>query len=341
VFAAATFLVLFGGGLLTLGIVGRGTVLGRSFAQLWWQPPAMFGLMLAGGGVARRAGDTLHCPRCEYEFRFPNPDDAPIRCPECGSAWLGLLRKGKRVRSPRLIAAGLATAALFFVVLQPVFYMRWLAPHLPTPLLFASLYASPKTWYSAWDELASRPLDAWSIRTMAERVLVVRRADQYDSAPAKWFEAMTTAGKIPPELLERYYREGVDAELVVPAHVKAGERFRAKLRVRTVAGTSGSQQIGLFFGGYRVNEGPARGKRAETLWAFSLRPDVFSTSKDSVPTELQAPASGSARVTVEYWVVYLPSFGETLSWRADGTPARPAQAAWFQRIELEKTVRVE
>ncbi len=325
--------------MLGVSIMGRGTIFGRMFAQNWWQPPAMFGLALAAGGVARRVGDSLHCPRCEYEFKFDDPEGAPIRCPECGTGWLGLLRKGRRVVSPRMIAAGGAITFFFVVVAQPVFYMRWLAPHLPTPLLFASLYASPKTWFTAWDELASRPLDAWSVRSMGERVLRLRQIDQYDSSPSKWFESMAAAGKMPPDLAERFYREGFEAELVVPDRVNAGERITALLRVKRCA-NGFALNPGLFFAGYSAGE--QRGRReGRTLWAYQLRPDVFATHRDAEAWDFYNHEPGEVRVRVEYWLVYLPSFMEQLSWLPDGTPARPANAAWFERVTLEKTVRVE
>jgi hypothetical protein len=41
-----------------------------------------------------------------------------------------------------------------------------------------------------------------------------------------------------------------------------------------------------------------------------------------------------------YWVVHQPTFND-LAWQADGTPARPSAALWFERVEVEKRVRVE
>src|SRR5436190_937521 len=86
------------------------SMLGQALAGLWWQLPFMFGLTLAAAGIARRAGDSLHCPGCEYEFTFAEAE-APVRCPECGTGWLGRLKKGRRVKSMRLAAAGVGVAA--------------------------------------------------------------------------------------------------------------------------------------------------------------------------------------------------------------------------------------
>lgn len=321
-------------------LAGSDTFVGRAILQNWWQGLAMFGFMLGSGGIARRVGDSLHCPACEYQFAFANPDDAPIRCPECGFAWLGMLRRGRRVASARLIAVGAAIVFLSVVVAQPIFYMRWLAPRLPTPLLYASLYVEPKTWFSAWDELAARPLDAPSVRAMARRVLSLRASNQYDNAPIRWFEAMAAAGKIPAAELDRYYRESIVAELLIPTRVRSGASFAAKLRVRRVAPTA-SQQIGVFFGGYRIADSGPVGRQDQTVWAFRLRPDVFSPHRDELGSDLTAGPRGTARVRAEFWVVYLPSFNEALRWNPDGTPARPPQALWFERITLERDIIVE
>jgi DNA-directed RNA polymerase subunit RPC12/RpoP len=317
----------------------RGTPFGDGvqFASLI---PLMIGMTLAVAGWSRRMGDSMHCPRCEYELGLTAEADAPIRCPECGTGWLGRLKKGRRVRSPRLIAAGIAIAVIGMIVLNPIFYMGTLAPHLPTPLLYASLYAAPKNAFKVWDELATRTLGPEWTRTMAERVLAQRGKNQYDNSPGRWFETMIASGKMPKALADRFYREGFQAELLVPKHVKAGESFTASLRVSRAA--QGSSTIGLMFAGYAIDDNPARlGRRNKTQWAFELQPGVLSRHRDVLAQPLTADHPGEVRVRVVYWLVYQPSFRDELAWQADGSPAAPTAANWFQRIELEQPVRVE
>lgn len=303
--------------------------------------PAMFGTMLAAAGFARRVGETMHCPHCEYEFKFDNSGDAPPRCPECGKGWLGLLKKGRRLRSPRLIALGTGIAVGSLIIVNPIFYMGFLSPHLPTSLLFASLYVSPKDAYSVWDEMATRPLNPTSIRVLVERVLNRRGIDQYDTSAAHWFEIMAAAGKIPPDLLERFYSESFKADLAAPARVKAGEPFTVHLRVTQASGGWGVQ-LAFMFGGYTVGDDPTPlGRQTASLWAYDLRPQNFTSRRDVLPQTLQADRPGETHVRATYWIAFLPSFTETLNWQPDGAPAAPSSAMWFRRFEIEKIVRVE
>ena len=314
---------------------------GNALRNVGWMIPGMAGMSLAGAAAARRVGETLHCPRCEYEYKFDDDANAPIRCPECGSTWLGMLKKGRKVRSWRLAVAGGAFAIASLLVMNPIFYMSYLAPHLPTPVLGASLFLAPGNAYAVWGELEKRPLSGWWMSTLAERALVLRASNQYDNGPSAWMEAMNTAGKLPATATERYYREGLVAELVVPAKVKVGESFEARVRVKHVANGWGTQN-GVMFGGYRVGDATqAVGRQNATTWAHELRPRVFANYTEMFAQTVTAKERGELRVKVEYWVVYLPSFMETLEWQADGTPEKPPTALWFERRELEGVVKVE
>ena len=329
-----------------LGYYGAGTImlqglaLGNALNGMWWMVPFSFGTGLAVAGLKRRAGDSLHCPKCEYEFKFDVAADAPARCPECGTPWLGMLKKGRRVRSGRLIAVGAAVTIGAFLLLNPVFYIGSLAPHLPTSLLYASLYTSPRSVYTAWDELATRPLDAGSIEMMARRVIRFRAREQYDSAPSGWFEKMVAARKIPAGLLERYYAEAFVADLSVPRRVRAGQEFEVSLRVSHVANGWGDK-IGLMFGGYRVGDETAAGREDATLWEYQLRPGVFEGRKDVAVRKVKAEKAGEVRVKATWWIVVEPSFREELKWTDAGEPRTPASALWFRRFDAEKVVRVE
>ena len=240
-----------------------------------------------------------------------------------------------------MIAIGVAVAGTAVIVFNPIFYMGFLAPHLPTPLLFASFYAMPTNIYTAWDELATRPLSpAWT-RVMGARVLRLRETDPFNSSPSRWFEAMMAAGRMPPDLEERFYREGFVARLRVPERVKVGEPFTAQLRVTHVANGSGVY-FGVMFGGYAIgDDAPHAGRRYATLWDYEIRPDVFAAHRDVLEQALQADHPGAIRVRAVLWVVYQSSLREELQWQADGTPLRPGTAKWFERIELEGTVRAE
>ncbi len=303
--------------------------------------PLMFGFMLAGLGFARRMGDSMHCPQCEYEFKFDQPEDAPIRCPECGTGWLGRLKKGRRVRSPRLIGMGVAIGVLGSIALNPIFYMGFLAPHLPTPMLVGSLYVAPSNAYAVWDEMLNRSLSPRWTWVVAERVLRRRGMNPYDNGGSRWFEAMNGKGKIPPELRERFFVEGFEAELVAPSRVKVGEQIPVKLRVsRDVDGWG--TKLGLMFGGYTIGEDSAPvGRLDKTLWGHEVRPSTFRRYNDVCAQTLRADRLGDLRVRVVYWIAYLPSFTEALKWQEDGTPEPPGVALWFRRFETEKTVRVE
>lgn len=326
---------------VSITVLLSGTPLASAMQSYAAMLPLMFGFMLAGLGFARRLGDSMHCPQCEYEYKFDQPDDAPIRCPECGTGWLGRLKKGRRVRSPRLIAMGVAIAVFGSVALNPIFYMGFLAPHLPTPLLVASLYVAPSNAYAVWDEMLNRTLSPGWTETMAERVLRRRGINPYDNGGSRWFEAMNGKGKISPELLERFYREGFEADLVAPSRVKVGEAIPVKLRVSRDVGGWGVQ-LGLMFGGYTIGEVSAPvGRLDKTLWAHEVRSSMFQRYRDVCEQTLRADRPGEVRVRVVYWIAYLPSFSEALKWQEDGTPETPGVALWFRRFEIEKTVRVE
>lgn len=323
----------------SLALILRGTSFGLG-SQFMFMVPMMVGMTLVSGGWGRRVGNSMHCPKCEYEFRFDDHPNAPKHCPECGSAWLGQLNKGRRVRSPRMIAAGIGVAFFGMVVLNPVFYLRSLAPHLPTPMLYAILYVAPKSAYTSWDELATRPLDSRWTRVMAERVLRHRASDQYDSGPSQWFESMAARGSITSDLVDRFHREGFRAELMVPARVKVGEAFTVKLRVHHVAATRSC--TGLMFAGFAIgDEVPRRGRQTQPVWALELRPEAFWRHRDVLQQKFTSEHVGEIRVRVVYWVVNQPSFWNELTWQPDGTPVQPSKATWFERVEIEKTIHVE
>ncbi|MCE9619204.1 MAG: hypothetical protein K8R92_04775 [Planctomycetes bacterium] len=302
----------------------------------WWMLP----MMIAGMYFNRRIGNSLHCPKCEYECRYDDPSQVPWECPECGTIWRGRLLRGRRNRSPKRIAAVLVITLAFYFALSPVFYMGYLAPRLPTSLLCGMLYAAPTSSYTAWDELATRPLGDWGTRTMAERVLCLRTGRHDSGQGTEWLEKLEAAGSLPADLLERYYHEGFEADLIVPDRVKVGQEFTVNLRV-TRCSRGGRNNLGLFFAGYTVGESSQPvGRRNETQWAFELRPDYFSRHRDVLPQTLVVEQPGEVPVRVEYWLVCLPSFWPQLHWQENGTPTMPKDALWFERVVLEKKISV-
>lgn len=317
----------------TIGVLFWGSVL-AGFRETGGMFAMMAGFFIAQCGWNRRVGETKHCPQCEYEFGPADEAVAPTRCPECGTNWLGKLKKGRRVRSRKLMAFGVVFGLSTLILLNPIFYLARLAPHMPTPALFASLYASPNSGFSAWDELANRPLDQDWAAVMARKVLSVRQRRTYWMPGAgKWFEAMIAGNQLPPELVDRYYRESFVAEINAPSRVKAGDSFAVTLRVKHAA-INGGNQMGIMFAGYAINDAePQAAHGNQTIWILGLKKDVR-------PSSLVAPDAPEFQLRAVFWLVHQPSFIDDPKWQDDGTPTRPTAAVWFERHELVKTIKV-
>ncbi len=336
-------LLPMGGGMLwflvhTL-ILGYGNSGMRLFSQSLWQFSMMIGFMLIGTRLLTRVGDSLHCPHCEYPYTFDDAD-APIRCPECGKGWLGILKKGRKKWHLKRTLVGLALMFLGLVVLNPIFYIGRLAPHLPTSLLFASSYLTPTNNHLAWDELATRQLSPYWTSVMAKRVLSLRN-DNTNHPSSGWFEQTAAAGTMPPELRERFFVEGFQADLFLPDRAKVAEPFSATLRVTNVSSGDRTNPA-IFFAGYYLDEShTAIGRVQETKWRFDLRPDSLKPYRECFVQPITITQKGEHKVRVVYWLAYLPSFHERLKWQPDGTPAPVPTALWSKRYEFSKTIRVE
>lgn len=338
---AAALAVPFGLALTAAALFMYGTAFGRGIAGVWWQVAWLFGFALAGFGWTRRVGDSQHCPKCEYECGIPDIAQVPIYCPECGTMWLGVMKRGRRVRSRRYVVAGVVIVVGGFVLGNPVFYMGRLAPHLPTPVLLGALYLGADGLDSAWDELSTRTLGEQATRAMGEHVLSVREIARYQRGPSKWFEGVMATGGMPPELVERFYGEGFGAGVLVPARVKAGEPFAASLRV-THAAWGASTQMAVLFAGYRIGDGgEPRGRERKAMWAHQFRLDRWTGRDDALQQTLSVDQRGPVEVVATYWVVYAPSFQDELVWLPDGSPAPWKRALWMRRFESRQTITVE
>ncbi|MGE3109868.1 MAG: hypothetical protein AB7G11_08130 [Phycisphaerales bacterium] len=303
--------------------------------------PVTVGITLVHAGITRREGESMHCPICEYEHNFAEAD-GPERCPECGTGWLGRLKKGRKKKATKLIGWGIGVIIGGTVLMQPWLFFSWAAGLMPTPMLYTLLYISPKQGYRAWSELAKRPLASPWDRVMAERVISARRrASSFMNVGGSWFESAGVQASLPAGVKQRYYGGSVEADVSAPATVKAGEEFEVAVRVRRV--TRGEQQVGMYFGGYWIGDAGPVGRQPKTLWAHELGPsDFFGSHRDVLVERLAAPrTAGPCVVRATYWVVFVPSFWERLQWQADGTPAVPPGATSFERVDLERTVEVE
>ena len=320
-------------------ILGYGNSAFQLVTTLSWQFPFMIGSMLVGSRLLTRVGDSLHCPHCEYPYTFEDAD-APIRCPECGKGWLGILKKGRKKWTFKNTGFGFALIFFSLLVFTPTFYIGRLSPYLPTSLLFASSYLTPTNNHIAWDELATRKLSPYWTSVMAKRVLSMREKNPYNVSTG-WFEQTAAKGTISSDLQERFYVEGLQADLLVPTKVQVNVPFPAALRV-THAATGDRIGGRVLFAGYYIDHKPtAVGRLDESVWFRDLRPDFSKPHRDCLEQPITITTKGEHKIRVVYWVVYLQKFNDPLIWLPNGTPSPIPTATWMKRYEFTKTIRVE
>lgn len=311
---------------------------------------AAWGIQLIVLGIkGRRRGDTLHCPKCDYELGVPEPE-APIRCPECGHPWLGGWVKGQRVRSPRLAWTGAALLAVpLFALATSYTSLGGTVVHmLPTGTVIT--LASMDAWgknAAAWSEVTSRTLSPAQEASLAERLLDARRRSDYlYGPPSVWLETAVlkggAAGPLPQVLRDRYFAEFFEPRIDVPDRL--GLSAAAPLRIAGTDRSGGAPSwMYVWIDEVRVDDvsidvTPWRPKNSGG-WIFALYLRV-----DDLPFRISVPGSGpgepppldtstpgSRRIVVRLQEALVPR---------STTPGKGGPPLWTGTREIEKTVVV-
>jgi|GEM_PF-5920974 DNA-directed RNA polymerase subunit RPC12/RpoP len=319
--------------------------------------PLLFFIPIIGSQIIfyalkhRRTGSSLHCPECEYELGM-SPDDAPLRCPECGHAWLGKWVVGRSRRSPRLAAVG---ALICFLGVAPL-VVQWTGlgsaslSVLPTNMLISLVAQDP--WghnKSFWSELKKRSLTADEELRLAEKLLQLRRDHGYlYGEPAMWLGAAVQAGSLPAELIERYYDDWFEPRLAGPDTVAVNAPIT--LRIDAVERRGGPNTwMYILLGpvtvdGVEVTDSNYAQKRER--WIFSLDFISFSFAGQfkrepiMLPT-FSSPTPGPITVTVTGYRCVVPVGVVPLPPEPSAEVASPLGAIYFDRFEISKTITVK
>ena len=308
-----------------------------------WTLPVGIGAGLITAGWATRTGDSRHCPKCDYEFAFADGDeDAPVRCPECGTGWLGRLVTGRRVQSRPLIGAGVGVLAATLLLAVTLFASGgFIARAMPTPALIAWLGTSPLIGGDeAWAELATRTLTPEQRADLATRLLDLRLAERFRLTVEgkEWLDAETAAGTLPAGVQERFFAEMFRGELDVPRRVRVGEPFEVGFK-HTDANDGFNYKCFLYVGGFAVGDAPLVGQRNEGYYP-NLIDRARGTPYTPVSESLVANKPGPATVRADVWLMVQTGFPATITWNDDGTPVVPPTAAWVKRVEMVREIEV-
>jgi hypothetical protein len=174
--------------------------------------------------MQRRRGESLHCPRCDYEFDYGVDPSVghPANCPECGAAWLDQLVKGRK--APSQWRLWVYTASMFcglLVLITAASRERsWVTAYAPTGVLLHHLASVPaigaREVDAVWAELANRTLDPSTEAALVNQIVDSVRGSRLGPASAamhRWFEGVIQTGRVPQTVVDRYLENRVSATL--------------------------------------------------------------------------------------------------------------------------------
>ncbi|MCC6907609.1 MAG: hypothetical protein IT430_06695 [Phycisphaerales bacterium] len=330
------------------------------FAPFMWIV-ATGAICLALGGKQRR-GSEPHCARCEYE-RAVSQESATSLCPECGAAWNapGGTVRGTISSKPPLLVAGAILLVLGmsgFQASQTGPISAWFASATPTSALIATLGSSTAGGAADWVELGNRTLAPEQRDRLAELLLDQRLEVSYFSATdgAAWIESQISAGTLPAELTERFFREALALRLDGPESARVGEECTVAVEgARRLSGKS-SWRAEVAVAGFRTDDHETfhgmEGKwRMDTEFDTRIRGYLVRDRLVGIPQNDRVPPVAilkwdkPGRHTIHFtaFIVIRPSasgFGYTLDWKADDTPVLPGDEIRVIPVDLTHTIEV-
>jgi len=349
-----------------LGVFGALVVVNRRILAELLSDPEFLALPLCIGTVpwgikliirgvkGVRVGDSLHCPKCDYELGVPQ-EAAPIQCPECGVAWLGRWVKGELRTSPVRVWWGVAMLLPLLLAVA-----TWFSPlgaaglgMLPTrTVIFITALDAWGHNEKAWAELNKRTLTAADEAKFAESLLDLRRREGYlYGTPSAWMQTAVinggAAGPLPQALQDRYFEEWFEPAIDIPDQVAQGKPCPILIRGPQ---RTGDATIWMFMWveGLTVDGAPADieyWRALSTGWIHTLYLDPGSRTGQSEfgsrPLMLDTSTPGTRHIHATIYKCVIPR-GAVPTDRpvVNGVETPPAGAVYFRRVELEKVVEV-
>ncbi|MEZ6233545.1 MAG: hypothetical protein R3B68_05090 [Phycisphaerales bacterium] len=311
----------------------------------------LIGVMFMPTGL--RQGNELRCAKCQFEYAYeaPGSPPAPDYCSECGQRWHdrhGLVRG----RTARPTWGSGAFAVVLVALLLGLGVLR--TPMLglfPTGTLIRQVTA-PNAGFvmDEWKELNTRTLSSDQRLRLARGLLDLRLAEQ--SLPAEadaWLDAEIVAGRLPPELVDRYHREMFDATLYGPQRVRVWENAVFGLDTLERGYPFAPRDAYLAIRGFSSDDDPATLRATQNALLYGSLAGGRSAwlgVQTARPGGVEAPFTfetpGTRRITCVYWLVVLPQNTPAgpITWNADGTPNLPAGTLFSERREIKVEVEV-
>lgn len=312
----------------------------------------MLGMSLISKGWRRRVGEERTCVACGY-LQAPEGETAE-QCPECGGSWRqpGGFHRGRNVRAPWMMFAGamllLGCLGLMSIdLIAPGFAPSMSIPpqELSTQALIETVM-DPGAGFTTdeWTVLLSRTTTAEQELALAEGLLAFRRSrTHFDQDAEAWMHKKVKAKALPEDLVERYYREMLEASLVAPKQVNAGQPFKVSIacspHTNLHSRKTGSDTLVVFFGGFYLDDSVEPVMRTSRVHYGGL---FGSHAKYTPLATLTAETTGRVNTRAIFWMVTGDRDIDKgkIQWRPEGDPEIPAGASWVKRIELSQVIDV-
>ncbi|MHC5002096.1 MAG: hypothetical protein ACYTJ0_03150 [Planctomycetota bacterium] len=295
-------------------------------------------------GRGERVGDAVFCAACGYERA---PGATGRQCPECGGRWRepGGFVRGQRAGSPamRWAAVGCGLLVVAVMLLQFPRFKRPLVRAAPTSVLIDTVVGTLGFHQDEWAELVSRALTPAQEQELFEGLLERRRRRDYLFANATaWASGRIAAGAVPPELVERWYAEMLEARLPDPGPLAVGAAVTLPVELHAIPPSITGQSLHVLAEGVWVDGEPQPEPLPRLIQAYFRLEETGDPKRwgmASPPFTVATP--GEHEIEVRFWQIVGPAAlsGDAVRWDASGEPILPAKVAWAKRVTLKRTVR--
>lgn len=333
---------------------------------------AAIGPMMMSRALRSRTGESLHCPRCDYEAVSSEASlhNVPEYCPECGFSWEHFLVRGRNSPSRRrAVLWALATMIGILIGANGLANsIQRLVKFVPTFMLIESVTRgggsgtalSSLDFINQWQELATRSLSSQQSERLA--MMLVERVGKspIDIFQSIWLKQAFGANVLPATLLDKYLEKRITSESILAPPAENGDRVFV-LRILdhdthgygtffTVLADCRIEPTGILLasnaGWYRPRMTFPRTEEDNEQSFITTAPTIAAprpSLRIPIPAKVLAEASerGDSVIRAKVWLFYSPAtFVGSRVPPADliANPALDPRARLFRTIELEARV---